>query len=77
VFVIDLASRCVQIVGSTPRPGALFMCHVSRTLTAADTGLLRDHSGPWTNATGQTIELGRFDNLTERVDRAATGSDAP
>jgi len=44
VFVIDLASRCVQIVGSTSRPDALFMCQVSRTLTAADTGLLRDHS---------------------------------
>jgi hypothetical protein len=31
VFVIDLASRYVQIVGSTPRPDALFMCQVSRS----------------------------------------------
>ena len=43
VFVIDLASRRVQIVGSTPHPNELFMHQVSRTLTAADTGLLRHH----------------------------------
>ena len=42
VFVIDLASRRVQIVGSTPHPDGLFMRQVSRTLTAAD-GLLRAH----------------------------------
>ena len=44
VFVIDLASRRVHVVGSTPYPDGLFMCQVSRTLTAADTGLLRDHT---------------------------------
>jgi transposase InsO family protein len=43
VFVIDLASRRVQIVGSTPHPGVLFMCQVGRSLTAADVGLLRNH----------------------------------
>jgi putative transposase len=43
VFVIDLASRRVQIVGSTPRPGDLFMCQVGRTVTAVEDGLLRDH----------------------------------
>jgi hypothetical protein len=43
VFVIDLASRRVQIVGSTPQPNDLFMHQVSRTLTAADAGLLRHH----------------------------------
>ena len=42
VFVIDLASRRVQIVGSTPHPNGLFMRQVSRTLTATD-GLLSDH----------------------------------
>ena len=42
VFVIDLASRRVQIVGSTPYPNDLFMCQVGRTLTGTD-GLLRDH----------------------------------
>ena len=41
-FVIDLASRRVQIVGSTPHPTDLFMCQVGRTLTGTD-GLLSDH----------------------------------
>ena len=43
VFVIDLASRRVQVVGSTPHPHALFMQQVSRTLTAADDGFLSGH----------------------------------
>jgi putative transposase len=43
VFVIDLASRRVQIVGSMPHPGELFMCQVGRSLTAAEVGLLRNH----------------------------------
>jgi transposase InsO family protein len=42
VFVIDLASRRVHIVGSTPHPDTLFMRQVSRTLTATD-GLLSAH----------------------------------
>jgi hypothetical protein len=37
-----LASRRVQIVGSTPHPDGLFMRQVSRTLTATD-GLLSAH----------------------------------
>jgi putative transposase len=41
LFVIDLASRRVQIVGSTAHPGDLFMRQVGRTLTAAEVGLLR------------------------------------
>jgi len=40
VFVLDLASRRVQILGSTAHPDDLFMRQVSRTLTAADEGLL-------------------------------------
>ncbi len=36
VLVIDLASRRVQIVGSTPHPDERFMRQVGRTLTAAD-----------------------------------------
>ena len=36
-------SRRVQIVGSTPHPGDLFMRQAGRTLTAAGFGLLRDH----------------------------------
>jgi hypothetical protein len=43
VFVIDLASRRVQIVGSTPFPNDLFMDQVVRTLTAADEGFLVGH----------------------------------
>jgi len=43
VFVIDLASRRVQIVGSTPHPTDLFMRQIRRALTASDDGLLRDH----------------------------------
>jgi transposase InsO family protein len=43
VFVIDLASRRVQIVGSTPHPDEQFMCQVSRTLTGADDGVLVGH----------------------------------
>ncbi len=43
VFVIDLASRRVHIVGSTPHPQNLFIRQVARTLSAADDGFLRDH----------------------------------
>jgi Integrase core domain len=41
--VIDLASRRVQIVGSTPHPHDGFMQQVVRTMTAADDGLLAQH----------------------------------
>jgi putative transposase len=43
VFVIDLASRRVQIVGSSPFPNDMFMRQVCRTLTAADDGPLVGH----------------------------------
>ena len=43
VFVIDLASRRVHIVGSTPHPDELFMRQVGRTLTAADDRWLISH----------------------------------
>ena len=36
VFVIDLASRRVQLLGSTPHPEALFMQQVVRTLTMTE-----------------------------------------
>ncbi len=38
VFVIDLASRRVQLLGSTPYPEALFMQQIVRTLTMPETG---------------------------------------
>jgi transposase InsO family protein len=43
LFVIDLASRRVQIAGATPYPDDVFMRQVSRTLTAADEGALVSH----------------------------------
>ena len=43
VFVIDLASRRVHVVGSTPFPTDLFMRQVGRTLTAPDEGILVGH----------------------------------
>src|SRR5258708_7870813 len=43
VFVIDLASRRVQIAGSTPHPHDVFMQQVARTMTAEDDGLLVQH----------------------------------
>ena len=43
VFVIDLASRRVQIVGSTPHPDERFMQQVVRTMTVAEEGLLVQH----------------------------------
>jgi putative transposase len=43
VFVIDLASRRVQVLGSTPHPSELFMDQVTRMVTAADDGLLVRH----------------------------------
>jgi len=43
VFVIDLASPRVQIVGSTPHPNDLCMLQVARTLPAADDGVLVHH----------------------------------
>jgi putative transposase len=42
-FVIDLASRRVHILGSTPHPNDVFMRQIGRTLTAAEDGPLRDH----------------------------------
>ena len=42
VFVIDLASRRVHIVGSTPHPDEGFMRQVTRTLTAAGDRVLGD-----------------------------------
>jgi putative transposase len=40
VFIIDLASRRVQILGSTPHPEALFMEQIVRTLTMAEAGVV-------------------------------------
>jgi putative transposase len=43
LFVIELASRRVHLVGSTPHPDGAFMGQVARVLTAADDGVLGSH----------------------------------
>jgi hypothetical protein len=43
VFVIDLASRRIHIVGSTPHFDERFMQHMVRTLMGAEDGLLVQH----------------------------------
>jgi hypothetical protein len=45
VFIIDLASRRVQTLGSTPHPEALFMQQVVRTLTMAEPRVVSLRSG--------------------------------
>jgi transposase InsO family protein len=61
VFAIDLASRRVQIVGSTPHPNDLFMCQVSRTLTVPDGPLgnrrvlICDRDGKWSQDVRQLL----------------------
>ena len=51
VFVIELASRRVQILGSTPRPDEVFMEQITRNLTVADAGgcraLICDRDAKW------------------------------
>jgi len=41
VFVIDLATRRVEVLGTTPNPDDAFMRQVVRTLTMADAGTCR------------------------------------
>jgi transposase InsO family protein len=43
VFIIDLASRRVHVLGSTPHPSEEFMGQVVRMMTAADDGVLGGH----------------------------------
>ena len=54
VFVIELASRRVQILGSTPHPDEAFMGQVARTLTMADGNVCRvlicDRDAKWSEA---------------------------
>ena len=44
LFVINVASRRVQMVGSTAHPDEMFMRQIGRTLTDADDGALRPQS---------------------------------
>jgi hypothetical protein len=58
VFVIDLASRRVHVVGSTPHPEEVFMCQVVRTLTAADDRFLDPISHSYESSGSFTIDMG-------------------
>jgi putative transposase len=40
LFVIELATRRVQVIGSTPHPDDAFMIRAGRTMTALDDGAL-------------------------------------
>ena len=70
LFVIDLASRRVQIVGSTPHPDGPFMRQVSRTLTATD-GLLSAHRVLICDRDRKWSEDGRPDNWCGQTLRSA------
>jgi hypothetical protein len=63
VFVIDLASRRVRILGSTPHPEALFMDQIVRALTMADDGsvdtphvLICDRDRKWRGEVRRRLE---------------------
>jgi hypothetical protein len=63
VFVIELATRRVQIVGSTPHPNDAFMIQAGRTMTALDDEaltqcrvLICDRDRKWSAAVRQLLE---------------------
>jgi putative transposase len=60
VFVIELASRRVQILGSTPHPDEAFMGQVARTLTMADGEarrvLICDRDAKWSAAVRRRLQ---------------------
>jgi transposase InsO family protein len=60
VFVIDLASRRVQVLGTTPHPDDAFMRQVVRTLTMAEANpcrlLICDRDAKWTMAVRERLE---------------------
>jgi hypothetical protein len=43
LFVIELASRRVHLVGSTPHPDEAFVSQAARTMTASEDGILLGH----------------------------------
>ena len=59
VFVIDLATRRVQILGATPHPDEAFMWQVRRTMTMADAGVRRvlicDRDRKWSHDTRRLL----------------------
>ena len=62
LFVIELASRRVRLLGSTPHPDDAFVVLVARTLTHSDDGALRgcrilicDRDTKWSEAFRRTL----------------------
>jgi putative transposase len=62
VFVIELASRRAQILGSTPHPDEAFMRQVARTLTRADGQvygmLICDQDAKWSEPVRARLQEG-------------------
>ena len=60
VFVIDLATRRVQVLGTTPYPDDAFMRQVARTLTMADVDqrrvLICDRDAKWSAAVRERLQ---------------------
>ena len=60
VFVIDLATRRVRVLGTTPHPDEAFMQQVVRTLTMADANrcrlLICDRDAKWSTAVRERLE---------------------
>jgi putative transposase len=63
LFVIDLRSRRVHVVGPTPNPDAAFMARAARCLTDAVDGFLAGHrvhicdrDGKWTEGFRGVVE---------------------
>jgi len=77
--VIDVASRRVQILGSTPHPEALFMAQAVRTLTMAEDGamctpavLICDRDRTWSSAVRRQLRQAgiRVARIPERAPNA-------
>src|SRR6187549_2689397 len=73
-FVIDLASRRVQFVGSTPHPDEMFMRHVARTLTvggeSAPGVLICDRDAKWSATRARAAGRGREPRRADAVSSA-------
>jgi putative transposase len=64
LFVIELASRRVQVLGSTPHPDEAFMRQVARTLTLTDGTVCRvlicDRDAKWSESVRARLREGGF-----------------
>ena len=78
VFVIDLASRRVQILGSTPYPDETFMHQIVRNLTMADADgcrvLICDRDAKWSRAVRARLQDAGI-RVVRTPDRAPNAKD--